>query len=79
MALHGHNMAATGKTANWHFGFFAQNFLPKLQKKLSLCLDIHTLLVCYLGKFLFHFASDGYESLHFNIFLLHNCGFILFI
>jgi hypothetical protein len=32
---HGRN-ATTGKTANWCFGFFAQNFLPKLKKKLSL-------------------------------------------
>lgn len=32
MAQHGHNSAATGKTANWRIVFFAQNSLPKFQK-----------------------------------------------
>jgi hypothetical protein len=68
----------TAQHAKRRIGFFAQNFLAKLQKKLSLMFR-HTLLVCCLGEVLFHFASDGDESLHFNIFPLHNCGFLLFI
>jgi hypothetical protein len=86
MAQQGHNKATTrpqhglntAQHAKWQIGFFAQNFLAKLQKKLSLMFR-HTLLVCYLGEVLFHFASDGDESLHFNIFPLHNYGFLLFI
>jgi hypothetical protein len=36
MALHGYNTTATSKMMNWRFGLFAQFFLPKLLKKLSL-------------------------------------------
>jgi hypothetical protein len=48
MVLHVHNTAAIGKTANWRFGFFGLNFLPKLQKKLSLMFR-HSYLACLLS------------------------------